>query len=157
MSEHRKPRERRKPVSREWLIANILIDQTVQCWNWQGRRNKWGYGCTRVKYKTKLAHRLAWELWRGPIPQDIKVLHRCDNPACINPDHLFLGTCKDNVLDAVRKGRHSSCKITLQQAISIRTIYKRGLISQSSIAERFGITQSEVSRILNRDTWREYA
>lgn len=78
------------------------------CWEWSGWRLPSGYGTLRIRAakRTVLAHRLAYETWVGPIPDGLQVLHRCDNPPCINPAHLFLGTQRDNLLDSVSKGRY---------------------------------------------------
>ena len=76
------------------------------CWIWLAGKSSAGYGSFRTDaWKHVYAHRLSWELMRGPIPDGLLVLHHCDNPSCVNPDHLFLGTNRDNVLDALKKGR----------------------------------------------------
>lgn len=75
------------------------------CWNWTGKRNGGGYGVVNVEGKTPLAHRVAWSLVNGPVPEGQRVLHRCDNPSCVRPDHLFLGTQADNLADMRQKGR----------------------------------------------------
>lgn len=83
------------------------------CWEWQaGTQKHNGYGSFSMNGRDVKAHRVSWLLWYGEIPKGLRVLHRCDNPPCIRPDHLFLGTQKDNVLDAVAKGRHSMLKQT---------------------------------------------
>jgi hypothetical protein len=80
---------------------------STPCIEWTGARFRNGYGAKKVKGKMRRVHRLEWELKRGPIPEGICVLHRCDNPSCYNIDHLFLGTVQDNVDDMVAKGRQN--------------------------------------------------
>ena len=77
------------------------------CWNWTGSKNSWGYGCIRYNQKNDGAHRVAWILKYGKIPKGLCVLHRCDNPACVRPDHLFLGTQMDNMQDRKKKGKYN--------------------------------------------------
>lgn len=103
----------RRVVNREWFLKKV--EQTPTCWLWKGTRS----GTTnRIQYGQVLianvegggrhftnAHRVAYELWKGPIPQGLHVCHTCDNGLCVNPDHLFVGTWRDNCLDKVRKGR----------------------------------------------------
>ncbi len=80
---------------------------TEGCWDWPNYRNKDGYGLTSLNGKTTVAHRVAWVLTFDSIPDNLYVLHRCDNPACCNPSHLFLGTAEDNAKDCKSKGRHA--------------------------------------------------
>lgn len=85
--------------------------QQWTCWLWTGGTTPFGYGLARrsdgSQWRGVVAHRVAWELMRGPIPHDMQVLHRCDEPSCVNPIHLFLGTQRDNVRDMLMKGRSS--------------------------------------------------
>lgn len=82
------------------------VDKSKYCWEWTGsRNNKSPYGAVRWNGPIRFTHVVSWELHFGPIPEGLKVLHKCDNPPCTRPDHLFLGTQQENVLDAVRKGR----------------------------------------------------
>lgn len=74
------------------------------CWPWIGYRDKWGYGGF-TRFRKLLAHRVAWTIANGPIPDDMLVLHHCDNPPCCNPGHLFVGTHQDNMDDMAKKGR----------------------------------------------------
>ena len=87
-------------------------ERTSGCWLWMGKRDKAGYGYVRPNYKLTGAHRFSWELTHGPIPSGLFVCHRCDNPPCVNPEHLFTGTARDNTSDAIRKGRLAKPKIT---------------------------------------------
>ena len=87
------------------------VQKTETCWIWTGDTVK-GYGRLRDNVKPILTHRLSWEIAYGPIPNGLCVLHRCDNPPCARPDHLFLGTKLDNMQDSVNKGRHWQVKKT---------------------------------------------
>jgi hypothetical protein len=78
----------------------------TDCWHWCGVRNTFGYGRMTYEGRSQVAHRLAWIAWNGPIPDGMSVLHKCDNRACVNPDHLWLGTYSDNLRDCWAKGRH---------------------------------------------------
>lgn len=88
-------------------IFDYIKKDDNDCWVWQRHRNSWGYGVVSLSKRVKeRTHRLAYELRIGPIPRDKIVLHRCGNPACINPAHLYAGTWKDNAADRARMGRH---------------------------------------------------
>ena len=98
----------------ELLLQRLMnhIDGTPknQCWEWQGSRGKASHGQTWAYSKHILAHRLSYLLHKGPIPEGLLVCHSCDNPPCINPKHLFLGTFQDNIDDMMKKGRHAKIK-----------------------------------------------
>ncbi len=82
------------------------------CWKWLSTKNCFGYGRLFSDNKEYKAHRVSWELKFGPIPNGLFVLHKCDNPECTNPDHLFLGTQRENMNDCLNKGRHSNAAKT---------------------------------------------
>lgn len=121
------------------------VDPISGCWLWSGSLDACGYGTFKMFTKVvKKSHRVSWELNCGPIPPGLWVLHRCDNPPCVNPAHLFLGTPNDNSQDMVAKGRASRLsKLSREAVLAIRSA--SGL--QAEIAAQFGITVSAVSRI----------
>ena len=84
---------------------NYNRDSKTDCWMWTGWTDNKGYGGLMHKNKPLKAHRLSWEIHKGPIPEGLYVCHHCDTPPCVNPDHLFVGTAKDNTHDAIKKGR----------------------------------------------------
>lgn len=100
------------------------------------------------------AHRVAWERMHGPIASGLFVLHKCDNRACVNPDHLFLGTHVDNMADMVRKGRQPSVKLSWPIVCDIRTQLKRG-VSQAMLAKQYSVDSSVISEIHNNLVWKK--
>jgi hypothetical protein len=128
------------------------------CWEYQGYQDRGGYCHIFYKGKERRVHRVAWMTWRGPIPDGLFVLHHCDNPRCINPKHLFLGTDADNAHDKISKGRavnlkgedHGNAKLTSQQVSEIRM---SGL-PQRVTASIYGVSKTEVGRIRRREYWR---
>jgi hypothetical protein len=138
------------------------IDKTFYgCWEWTaGKFSGWGgYGSFKMDNKTRKANRVAWEMFNGPIPQGLCVCHFCDNPGCVNPDHLFLGTVADNNKDMMRKGRAATgeragaCKLTLQQVLWLIENCKTG--QQRKYAKQFGVNQRTINRIMRKERWRE--
>lgn len=113
------------------------------CWLWTRYRQRQGYGWVCVQQKYYLAHRLAWEFVNGPVPEGLFVLHKCDNPPCVNPDHMFLGDHQANCDDKIRKGRMAVGEMTKRTVLNaekvkrIRVLRKRGL-SYTRIGELVG-------------------
>jgi hypothetical protein len=129
-----------------------------------GRKN--GYGCFKIREKGNRdnakqfkAHRLIYELYKGPIG-DKHVLHKCDNPRCVNPDHLFLGTHQDNIRDMVQKGRaasgakHPSAKLTPEQVIEIRELYAQGGHTTRSLGQKYGVNGKHIHNIVTGKKWK---
>lgn len=124
------------------------------CWIWLGARSQ-RYGVLKVNGRLRGAHRVQWEITRGPIPPGMFVLHRCDVPRCVNPGHLFLGTHADNMHDMVRKGRRKGSKqsgalLTEKQARRV----KYGSERICDLARLFGVPYTAVSNIRNGYSWK---
>lgn len=144
-------------VSLSDRIRSKVSENTVSgCWDWTAYKESNGYGVIGVGSKARLAHRVSYEAHKGPIPPGMCVCHRCDNPACVNPDHLFLGSHADNMADMAAKHRsqrgeaHVRAKLTAQEVLSIRA--ESG--TQENIAAKYGICSSQVSRIKLGKTWK---
>lgn len=153
----RRCRLSRTPAQR---FGNRYSVQPNGCWVWTGALDGDGYGMVSMgSGKDRGAHRVSWEIHRGPIPAGLHVLHHCDNPPCVNPDHLFPGTQADNVADMVRKDRgqkgerSAASKLTTSQVRSIRSDSR----SQKDIARAFGVDQSTISEIKTGKTWSHVA
>lgn len=120
------------------------VEKTDACWLWIGSRRRDGYGRHRVNGTPRRirAHRLSWEMHFGAIPSGMSVLHHCDNPPCVRPDHLFLGTDTDNTADKVRKGRANSA-LTIEQVREVRLRLSDGT-SQAVLARQYGVSRSVI-------------
>ncbi len=145
---------RRSPEERFWA----LVKKTPSCWIWQGCLSPRGYGTIKVNGRQIGAHRFSWGLRFGEIPDGLEVCHDCpggDNPACVNPDHLWLGTGKENIQDAIRKGRRghgekaSNCRLSDLQVEEIRRRGAEPGAAKGQLAADFGITRTHLWRILS--------
>lgn len=138
------------------------VEISEGCWLWIGAKNSDGYGQISFEGKTEKAHRISWVLHFGTIPDGLQVLHNCDNPPCVRPDHLFLGTQGDNVRDCSEKGRiktgdrrgekNARSKFTASQVEFIRTVAAEGF-TRSCIAKYFGVCRQSIDDIVNRENW----
>lgn len=149
------------------FIAKFAKGRPDDCWEWSSATDRGGYGRFRLDRKLRLAHRVSWAINRGPIPDGLCALHKCDNRLCVNPGHLFLGTKIENNADRDRKGRqrsgpnfpylprvrgaaHGRSKITDAQALAIRNSSLSGV----KLAKRYGISESTVGRIKAGQIWK---
>ena len=140
-----------------------FVDTSGECWLWKGFRNPKGYGTFWLSPRKQMAHRVAWTFAHGPIPLGMRVLHHCDNPSCVRPTHLFLGTPLDNMRDMIAKGRarhptryglRTHSKLTPDQVRDMRAAYAAGGMTQQALAEQFGVSRRLVGGIINGKRWR---
>lgn len=136
------------------------VNRATGCWEWMASCAGKGYGQMKIPgtRRQDYAHRISYRIHVGEIPKGKSVLHRCDNPKCVNPAHLFLGTAKDNAQDMKKKGRHlpgeanSGAILSEKDVRAIRALIATG-IAQHQIAAMFGIAQITVSRIKRNLRW----
>jgi len=143
------------------------VDKTPNpkgCWIWTAYIDKDGYGQFAYRGRMRGAHRVSWEFLHGELLDELDVLHTCDNPSCVNPEHLFLGTAAENSKDMILKGRHKNHPLpgeanpmhvlTEAEVIEIRRLYETGRVYQSTLAKEFGVSQSQISNIVIRKSWK---
>lgn len=157
------------PVARFWKKVNRSgpvpphAPELGNCWVWTRATGQWGYGKLRLNKRYCVAHRVSYEMENGPIPAGLLVLHRCDNPPCVRPSHLRLGTSADNTHDMHEKGRaanegalgmaNSHAKLTDEQVIEIRERFAHGELRRS-LALEFGVGVTAISYIVNGHLWK---
>jgi len=148
------------------IIYSVTISDFEKCWEWKRFINKDGYGTFTLNKKSRLVHRVMYFLFHGEFDNNLSVCHKWDNPKCVNPNHLFLGTRSDNMKDCFNKGRSNikvvsfkgetnpMSKITRFQAMKIRKMAQSGEVTQRTIADYFGISQAHVSLIKLGKLWK---
>jgi hypothetical protein len=166
-------------IARFWARVNkagpVVRPELGPCWVWTGSRLHGGYGHMKgVRRRELLAHRASWTIANGPVLNGLWVLHKCDNPPCVRPDHLFLGTPQDNVRDCQEKGRTVLKKgqappwktgaargsnaphanFTEQVVEEIIQRYRAGGVSQRELAREFGVHQTTMHRLLSGKNWK---
>jgi hypothetical protein len=160
--------ERQEVIERFWN----KVEKTDSCWTWQGAKTRGGYGMFPTAKNHKLydnyyVHRISYYLANGDFDARLRVCHRCDNPSCVNPDHLFLGTQSENMRDMFSKGRdnvqakivrgekHGQSKLNWDIVRAIRKEYAEGNISQGKLAKRYGVNQTTIRDVVLNKNWKE--
>ena len=145
---------------RKRLENHSQVNEKSECIEWTGSTSPEGYGYIKVTDRTKYAHRIAYEIHKGPIPKHCVVMHVCDNPRCINPDHLVAGSIADNVADKVATGRQARgekngrAKLRPRQVATIRRLHRAGRLTKSQLARQYSVDRGSIGRILSRKTWK---
>lgn len=165
-----------KDIQRFWS----KIDKSGECWVWTAYRLPSGYGQISIKKKLYLASRVSYAIAHGVLPDHLHVCHHCDNPPCVRPDHLWLGTDKDNHQDMIRKGRdlvgernpmygkrrtwdcnpaygerHPGAKLTWETVDAIRSLYRAGGITQTDLGKIYGVGQTLIGKVVRNEGWPE--
>lgn len=136
---------------KKYFNRHVLRKKGNACWDWCGTLLD-GRGRLSFEKKQIQAHRAAWMIYRGMIPPKMYVCHTCDNKICTNPRHLFLGTAKENSIDAARKGRQHRSVLSIRNVLSIKRMLNNGRTGVY-IAKKYGISTNTVSDIKNGRTW----
>ena len=142
------------PIDIAAFWSRVSVSTPFQCWPWNGPKNDAGYG----RFKDTMAHRVAFALIHGPIPDGLIVRHRCDNKPCCNPQHLLVGTNQDNSNDAVERGqiargeRHGRTRLTAENVTYIRQNPQS--LKITALAARFGVCKATVSYIRSGRSWK---
>lgn len=150
------------PIARFW--SHVDITDFLDCWLWTGCTRSMKRGFINWHGRREYSHRVAYLLTYGEIPEGMCVCHKCDNPQCVNPNHLFLGTKADNTHDMLRKGRqggnsvckgeaHHNSKLTDSDVKEIRRLAKCG-VRHTDIGRQFGVTKQNVAWIVTRKGWK---
>lgn len=145
-------------IERFW--RKVRVSQEAECWEWQAGRLPTGYGTFSLNSKVAYAHRVSWELAHGEIPAGMHICHTCDNPSCVNPGHLFLGTASDNAQDRDNKRRRDfrpgqiSKKLTDSQVREIRSLTH---LTCRELAERYEVHPNSISAARRRVTFKHVA
>ncbi len=136
------------------------VIKTDACWLWNGAINNMGYGMINIGNRhAKTAHRISWLLNIGEIPPGMCVLHHCDNPKCVNPNHLFLGTQKENAIDREQKGRsplgeqRPNAKLSNNDVIEIKKLIINGKLSLRAISRKYNVCLATIRQIVTGRTW----
>lgn len=154
---------RKKRFGKDRFTENFIKDRVnineKGCWIWKCAKHKQGYGNIRFNEKTCLAHRVSWIIFKGEIPEGIKVCHYCDEPSCVNPAHLFLGTQFDNVTDCINKGRFTRNipktrrnKLNWFQVQEIKKLHSKGM-KRKELEIKFQVGQTCIAKILTGKSW----
>ena len=124
------------------------------CWEWPTGPRRGGYAEVLVRGKKRRLHRVSYEEFKGPIPKGKRICHHCDNPRCVNPGHLYIGTAADNANDVKERGNPRSYKLKKEDVEEIKRLYQAGADSMNALARKFKVTAGLICRIIHGKTWK---
>ena len=153
-----------KDIDRFW----IKVNKTDKCWEWTAAKRAHGYGSFYLDGVTQSAHRISYQIEHSKIPKGLSILHHCDNVTCVNPDHLYPGTQKQNMQDCVKRGRfrggkggggspgerHPRAKLTEKQVLEIRAKYASGEMKSRALAKAYGVAKTTIEGVIYRYNWK---
>lgn len=158
--------KRKKTVPERFWPKVAKIEDATSCWNWTASLTDLGYGQFAINpgasNANTRAHRVAWELTNGPVPEGLSVLHHCDNRKCCRPDHLYVGTQAQNVDDMMSRDRWGGAvgedsphaKLTAEDVIEIRRLHATGQWTMAALGRKFGVVYQLISKIVHRKIWK---
>lgn len=149
-----------KPVEKSKFLKRVEI--TNNCWIWRGGKRVREYGSFDLDGKTQLAHRVSYQLFIGEIPTGMLILHKCDVPSCVNPNHLYIGNQLDNMNDATKRKRfpprigegNGRAKLTEKDVLVIRSDFKGTPVSARKLGEKYSVTKEAIMAIIKRKSWK---
>jgi hypothetical protein len=151
------------PAVRERFFQKVEKDGHTGCWVWTGASNPRGYGRVRINDVLRHSHRVSYRFHCGPIPDGVQVNHHCDNPPCVNPDHLYTGTQAENLADAKERGglvenlprgdKHHRSVLSARDALAICHLYEDTDHTYRSLADLFGVGKGTIQCVLQGDSW----
>lgn len=150
-------------VTLEYFMTKVYPEPNTGCWLWGGKTGRFGYGnCQNNKLKIRDAHRMSYYFHFGDFSRKLFVLHRCDMPSCVNPDHLYLGTQADNMRDRKIRSRfiakngegHARAKLTENQAINVHKLYNSGKYTQAEIAKKYHVSETTIRNLYIFRNWK---
>jgi hypothetical protein len=156
-------RENRKKESREELVEKMkssfesFFDKSDGCWIWKGSRKgpkRLQYGSFSFRDDNSVAHRFSWFIYKGDIPHSLLVLHKCDVPLCVNPNHLFLGTHLDNERDKIAKGRHKCEKLNPDKVKELKSLMASNF-GDMNLSRKYGVSYQTIWSIRVGKTWKD--
>jgi hypothetical protein len=133
------------------------VNKSDGCWLWKGANKVRGYGYLMIRQPRWIgAHRYSYLLHHGKIPKGFVIIHKCDNPSCVRPDHLSTGTQTENIIDMIKKGRqnfHGRRKLTIEQMENIRKEYIPGKVTHKMLGDKYGVSRANISYVIHGKSW----